>query len=155
MSDLVADERTLGIIKGAASMFATQAEIGDLLNVSVWQFTRFIAADREARLAYDSGVAQAKLRLRKLQWAHAEKNHGMAIFLGKNYLGQRDIPGDGADVAPKPAPANDALALDSLTVEELAELERITAKARKSKPRRDTDGPGEEEPAGVRSPRVA
>lgn len=32
-----------------------------------------------------------KVSLRRSQWRLAEKNTAMAIFLGKNYLGQRDV----------------------------------------------------------------
>lgn len=39
-----------------------------------------------------------KISLRRHQWRLAEKNASMAIFLGKNYLGQKDDPGkDKAD----------------------------------------------------------
>ena len=39
------------------------------------------------------GRAEMKLRLRQLQWKSAEKgNVTMQIFLGKNILGQADIP---------------------------------------------------------------
>jgi len=39
------------------------------------------------------GRAEMKLRLRQLQWKSAEKgNVTMQIFLGKNILGQSDIP---------------------------------------------------------------
>lgn len=31
-----------------------------------------------------------KISLRRMQWHLAEKNASMAIFLGKNYLGQKD-----------------------------------------------------------------
>lgn len=34
--------------------------------------------------------AKGKVSLRRIQWAHAEKNPAMAIFLGKQYLGQTD-----------------------------------------------------------------
>ncbi len=30
------------------------------------------------------------ISLRRMQWKHAEKNASMAIFLGKQYLGQKD-----------------------------------------------------------------
>lgn len=36
------------------------------------------------------GTEQGKIRLRKLQWKHAEHSYIMAIFLGKNLLGQSD-----------------------------------------------------------------
>ena len=39
------------------------------------------------------GRAEMKLRLRQLQWDSAEKGSAaMLIFLGKNILGQSDIP---------------------------------------------------------------
>lgn len=31
-----------------------------------------------------------KISLRRIQWQHAEKSPSMAMFLGKNYLNQRD-----------------------------------------------------------------
>ena len=34
--------------------------------------------------------AKGKMTLRRYQWQLAEKNVGMAIFLGKQYLGQKD-----------------------------------------------------------------
>lgn len=42
-----------------------------------------------------------KISLRRMQFKHAEKNPSMAIFLGKNYLGQRDQPKDDIDEAAK------------------------------------------------------
>lgn len=38
-----------------------------------------------------------KISLRRAQWKLAEKNASMAIFLGKNYLGQRDSVDVGVD----------------------------------------------------------
>lgn len=31
------------------------------------------------------------MSLRRMQWKLAEKNNSMAIFLGKQYLGQKDV----------------------------------------------------------------
>ena len=42
-----------------------------------------------------------KISLRRMQFKHAEKNASMAIFLGKNYLGQRDHPKEDVDEAAK------------------------------------------------------
>ena len=36
--------------------------------------------------------SSGKISLRRMQWRLAEKNAAMAIFLGKNYLGQKDNP---------------------------------------------------------------
>lgn len=38
-----------------------------------------------------------KISLRRSQWRLAEKNANMAIFLGKQYLGQKDEPEQQAD----------------------------------------------------------
>lgn len=42
-----------------------------------------------------------KISLRRLQFKHAEKSASMAIFLGKNYLGQKDNPVGDVDEAAK------------------------------------------------------
>lgn len=42
-----------------------------------------------------------KISLRRTQWKLAEKNASMAIFLGKNYLGQRDAVDMSVEVGDK------------------------------------------------------
>lgn len=42
------------------------------------------------RAVWDEGKGKGQISLRRLQFKHAETNPGMAIFLGKNYLGQSD-----------------------------------------------------------------
>ena len=44
---------------------------------------------------FEKKRATGKISLRRAQWRLAEKNAAMAIFLGKNYLGQRETPSDG------------------------------------------------------------
>lgn len=39
---------------------------------------------------FEEKKARGKISLRRTQWKLAEKSPAMAIFLGKNYLGQRD-----------------------------------------------------------------
>ena len=54
--------------------------------------------ERWCKRTYDKGFAdifedkksRGKVSLRRLQWKLAEKSPAMAIFLGKNYLSQRD-----------------------------------------------------------------
>lgn len=41
--------------------------------------------------AKQKGQSRGKVSLRRYQFKLAEKNATMAIFLGKNYLGQRDV----------------------------------------------------------------
>lgn len=40
---------------------------------------------------------KGRTSLRRKQWNLADKNAAMAIFLGKQYLGQKDIPDDNVD----------------------------------------------------------
>lgn len=40
---------------------------------------------------------QGKISLRRAQWRLAEKSAAMAIWLGKNYLGQKEVPDDNVD----------------------------------------------------------
>ena len=42
--------------------------------------------------AYKKHSAQGKISLRRAQFRIAERNASMAIFLGKQYLGQKDMP---------------------------------------------------------------
>src|SRR5262245_43139262 len=67
-----------------ASCFCTQEEIAEKLGCSVDTLARRFAE------SYKKGVAAAKTSLRRNQFLLAKKNAAMAIFLGKNYLGQRD-----------------------------------------------------------------
>ena len=54
--------------------------------------------ERWCKRTFNEGFAETfakkrgrgKIALRRMQWKLAEKNASMAIFLGKNYLGQRD-----------------------------------------------------------------
>lgn len=41
-------------------------------------------------IVFEQKKEKGKVSLRRIQWQHAEKNPGMAMFLGKNILGQRD-----------------------------------------------------------------
>ena len=45
---------------------------------------------------------KGKIALRRAQWRLAEKNANMAIFLGKNYLGQSDQYSTNIDMEIKP-----------------------------------------------------
>lgn len=46
---------------------------------------------------YKSKSAAGKSSLRRMQWKLAEKSASMAIWLGKQYLGQKDKPEDSID----------------------------------------------------------
>lgn len=52
---------------------------------------------------------KGKISLRRIQWQHAEKNPSMAMFLGKNYLNQRDSTTVGITLQTEDDPITKAL----------------------------------------------
>ena len=74
-------------VEKLASIQCTQEEIATFLNLSV----RTLQRDEEFCRLYKKGQENGKMSLRRIQFKLAEKNTSMAIFLGKQYLGQRDI----------------------------------------------------------------
>lgn len=69
-----------------ANMFCTMEEIAAFFDVSV----RTLERDEEFCRIYKIGKNCAKMSLRRKQFNLADKNPQMAIFLGKQYLGQTD-----------------------------------------------------------------
>ena len=74
-------------VEKLASIQCTQEEIANFLEVSV----RTLQRDEEFCRIYKKGMDNGKMSLRRTQFKIAEKNASMAIFLGKQYLGQRDV----------------------------------------------------------------
>ena len=78
--------------KGLCSIMCTQEEIADWFKCSVDTIERW--CKRELKMgfaeAYKKYSAGGKISLRRYQFRMAEHNASMAIFLGKQYLGQRD-----------------------------------------------------------------
>ena len=75
-------------VEKLASIQCTQEEISTFLGISV----RTLQRDEEFCRIYKKGQENGKMSLRRMQFKLAEKNSAMAIFLGKQYLGQKDIP---------------------------------------------------------------
>lgn len=74
------------IAEKLATIMCTQEEIATFLNCNV----RTLQRDKEFSRVYKKGQESGKMSLRRMQWKLADKNTSMAIFLGKQYLGQRD-----------------------------------------------------------------
>ena len=87
---LDADEDTLKTIGELAKLFCTQAEAAGFLGVGLRTFQNFLNANEVAKNVWEDGLQHAKISLRRKQLALADKNAPAAIFLGKNYLGQKD-----------------------------------------------------------------
>ena len=80
------------IFENLCGIQCTQAEIADVLNCSVDTVERWVQrtySDSYAEI-YKRFSAKGKMSLRRYQFELAKKSTAMAIFLGKNYLGQKD-----------------------------------------------------------------
>ena len=70
-----------------AAMMCTQEEISNYLGISV----RTLQRDRQFNIVYKKGIDKGKMSLRRMQYQKAsDGNSTMLIWLGKQYLGQRD-----------------------------------------------------------------
>lgn len=117
---LTLDEKIIDQIRTLASIQCTTKEASAVLGVSEKTFLKFKAEHPEVAEVWAAGPAAGRASLRRHQFALAQRYPAMAIFLGKNLLGQRDRFEIG-DAEP--------LDLSKLNDAELAELERLTLKA--------------------------
>lgn len=74
-------------VKKLASIMCTEKEIASFLGCD----ERTLQRDEEFCRIFKEGKETGKMSLRRMQWKLAEKSYAMAIFLGKQYLGQRDV----------------------------------------------------------------
>lgn len=88
---LMPDQQTLDTIFQLAKLFCSQEEAAAVLGVSRRTFQNFLYEYEVATDAWEDGMQFAKVSLRRKQLALADKSAPVAIFLGKNYLGQRDV----------------------------------------------------------------
>lgn len=79
-------EINYSVVEAMASVMATQEEIASALGCNV----RTLQRDEEFCRIFKEGVDKGKISLRRKQFKLADKSSAMAIFLGKNYLGQKD-----------------------------------------------------------------
>ena len=74
------------MVEKLSNIQCTQEEIASFLGCSVDTLQR----DETFCGLYKKGKENGKMSLRRMQFKLAEKNPTMAIWLGKQYLGQRD-----------------------------------------------------------------
>jgi hypothetical protein len=84
------DDRTLDLLRGLGRIHCTEKEAAAALGVSLNTLKGFFTAHPEAREEYDDGKQEGFVSLRRTQFKMAERNAAMAIWLGKQYLGQKD-----------------------------------------------------------------
>lgn len=79
-----------------ASYQCTQLEIADFFGVNISTLENACERDFGMKLSvlWDQKKGLGRTKLKKIQWKLAENSPGMAIFLGKNLLGQTDDPID-------------------------------------------------------------
>lgn len=78
----------LHLAESLANLHCTIKEIAAVINIPVTT----LQSRTDFRLVYAKGIESGKAKLRRIQYRLAEKSAAMAIFLGKNYLGQIDTP---------------------------------------------------------------
>lgn len=78
-------------IEGCGQIRCTKEETAAILGVSIEALNSFYKRHPEALEAYERGVHVGAASLRRKQFQMAEKNATMAIYLGMNYLGQKDM----------------------------------------------------------------
>lgn len=88
---IVADQPTLDKLKLLGSAQHTVSEAAALLEVSKSCLYEFLESSKEAKAAYQDGLENGRASLRRMQFKNAQKgNVTMQIWLGKQYLGQKD-----------------------------------------------------------------
>lgn len=87
---LICDDETCKQIEGLARIQCTMKEAGAVLGVHQDTFSDFLHANEKAMQAWEFGQETGKASLRRNQAKMAETNPTMAIWLGKQMLGQKD-----------------------------------------------------------------
>ena len=82
----------LKLVEDLARIHCTDAEIATMLGFSVDGWRKRVRRSKELVELIEKGKEAGKSSLRRLQWKSATNgNIAMQIWLGKQYLGQRDV----------------------------------------------------------------
>jgi len=87
---LEATEQTLDTLRGLGRIQATSKETAAVLNVSEPTLFAFFKREEKARELWERGQQEGRVSLRRQQFAMAQTSATMQIWLGKQYLGQKD-----------------------------------------------------------------
>jgi hypothetical protein len=87
---LVKSEALYDQLRALGRIQCTYDEASSVLRCSKRTLQMFFDAHPDARETFDSGKLEGLASLRRKQFSMAETNATMAIWLGKQYLGQRD-----------------------------------------------------------------
>ena len=84
-------EFDLKLVEDLGKIQSTHSELAAVLGVSLDTIKRRLKDDAEFCTVYEKGLENGKSSLRRIQWKAAlGGNTTMQIWLGKQYLGQRD-----------------------------------------------------------------
>ena len=83
-------EQLLDQIRALGRIQATVTECASVLRVSERTLQNFFTAHEDAKEAHEGGKMEGRASLRRKQFAMADSNATMAIWLGKQYLDQKD-----------------------------------------------------------------
>jgi hypothetical protein len=82
----------LRLVEDLGKIQSTHSELAAVLGVSIETVKRRLKDDPEFCAVYDKGLENGKSSLRRIQWKSAlAGNTTMQIWLGKQYLQQRDM----------------------------------------------------------------
>jgi hypothetical protein len=84
------DPAVIEAIDGLARIQCTHKEAASFFRVSEPTWHAFLKRHKKAATAFEAGRDEGLTSLRRHQFAMAENNATMAIWLGKQYLGQKD-----------------------------------------------------------------
>lgn len=125
------DMRTLATIRGLGRIQATTRECAAVLGVSHQTFIATMQRHPVIAEVLEQGKELGRRSLRRTQFALAQSNAGMAIFLGKNYLDQTDRQ----DI-------NQSVTVDVTVTDARSKLERLISRQHGA----GTDKPGAGKP---------
>jgi len=115
----------------------TVAEAADSLEISEKSFKKLLANDVRVSDAWRRGHAHIKVGLRRKQLRLAGNNASMAIFLGKQMLGQRDVVSN-EHSGPNGGPIETSdVDMENLSLEERKKLRELLIKTEAKQGRPD------------------
>ena len=119
----------INVIRELAGLFCSKEDAAKVVGMSCTTFRDRLKSDEEMGFAWNQGRGAAKRSLRVKQFKLASRSAAMAIFLGKNYLGQKNEP----CIRNSPSENSVPLNLDNLDSDELKQLKVLLDKATRVK----------------------
>lgn len=91
------DPITCDEVEKLAGLQCTMKQAASFFGVNPSTFSRFLNSDKNAMDAWESGKSKGQMSLLQKQFKLADRNAAMCIWLGKQYLDQKDTQYVGGD----------------------------------------------------------